>query len=276
MKGITAETNICMVIGDPVRHSLSPAMHNAGYRALGIEDAFIYVACRVTPAALSDFTAGVRAMGIRGVSCGIPHKREIIKYLDGIDPVAQKIGAVNTVVNDQGTLTGFNTDWLGIRTPLLARTDLSGKRVALLGAGGAARAALHALCESGALVTIFNRTPQKAIQLSTEFGCRTMPWEERGAVRDMDIIVNTTSVGLGAQSGETPLEAQHIRRHHIVFDAVYGPTDTRLITEARRRNATVITGLEMLLHQGTAQFERYTGHPAPVAAMEKALRKGRK
>jgi shikimate dehydrogenase len=131
---------ICMVIGDPVEHSLSPRMHNAGYRALGIDNEFVYVARKVKTDDLADFVKGVRAIGIRGVSCTIPHKIKIMKFLDEIDATAREIGAVNTVVNEKGKLKGYNTDWLGAVASLEETISLKNKKVALIGAGGVARA----------------------------------------------------------------------------------------------------------------------------------------
>lgn len=271
MKSITAKTKICMVIGDPIEHSLSPLMHNAGYQKLAIEDQFVYAACRVRVAEIAGFIAGVRSMGIRGVSCTLPHKIAVMDHLDRIDDVAEKIGAVNTIVNDHGILKGYNTDWLSVVTPIRELITLKGTSVAILGAGGAARAAVWGLRKAGAKVTIFNRSRDKAEKLAAEFGCAVGDTENMRSVRQMDIIFNATSVGLAPNEHDTPLPKQFITAHHIVFDAVYVPHETQLIRDARDRGARVIHGIEMLLHQGAAQFELYTGRKAPVAAMRSAL-----
>jgi shikimate dehydrogenase len=172
MTTITAKTKICMVIGDPIAHSLSPQLHNAGYQALGIDDKFVYIAAQVKVNHIEDFIKGIRAMNIRGVSCTMPHKLAVMKYLDVIDETAKTIGAVNTIVNQEGILTGYNTDWLGAVTPLEKLTSLKNKEVAVLGAGGAARAIIFGLTKKGAKVTIFNRTREKAEEIAKEFDTR--------------------------------------------------------------------------------------------------------
>jgi shikimate dehydrogenase len=268
---ITGKTRLCMTIGDPVEHSLSPLIHNAAYQALGIDGDFVYVACNVKPEALAALADGVRAMGVRGVSCTRPHKLAIMEYLDEIDAIAKTIGAVNTVVNDNGRLKGYNADWLGIVAPLEALTTLAGKQVALLGAGGAARAAAYGVTQRGAKLTIYNRTLAKAQALANEFGAQARSLDDLSEVKTMDIIMNATAVGLAPNDGETPVSQGLITDRHIVFDAVYAPLETRLLREARQQGARVIPGTEMLLHQGMEQFKLFTGREAPEAAMRAAL-----
>lgn len=268
---ITAKTKICMVIGDPVEHSLGPPMHNAGYQALGIDSEFVFVGCHVKPADLAAFAAGVRAMNIRGSSCTLPHKLEIMHYLDEIDKTAQAIGAVNTVVNDNGRLKGYNTDWIGVVDSLEALTSLKGKKVALLGAGGAARAAAYGVTSRGAKLAIYNRTAEKARQLAGQFGGTAHSLADIADTKAMDIIINATSVGLSPNDQETPLPKHLISAQQIVFDAIYAPVETRLIREAKQRGAQVVPGTEMLLKQGLAQFKLFTGRDAPEAAMRSAL-----
>ncbi len=270
---ITAKTKICMVIGDPVEHSLGPQKYNAVYAQLGIDNEFVYVACRVKITDIADFVRGVRAMGIRGVSCTIPHKVEVMKYLDELDPIAEKIGAVNTVVNDNGVLTGYNTDWLGVVIPLERLTSLNGKNVALLGAGGAARAIVYGLASRGANVTIYNRTIPKAEELAKETGTKVGSSETLKDIKDMDIIINATSVGMQPNEDATPLDQKYITDKHIVLDAVYVPYETRLLKEAKERHAQIIHGAEMLLHQGIAGFKLYTGRDVPEVMMRNALMK---
>jgi len=266
---ITAQTKICMVIGDPVGHSLSPKMHNAGYEALGIDDQFVYIACLVKVKDIENFVKGVRAMKIRGVSCTIPHKMAVIPYLDDIDEVAKKIGSVNTIVNDNGRLIGYNTDWLGILTPLEKITKLNGKTVAIIGAGGAARAVSYAVTSTGAKLTIYNRTIEKAKELAKEFGGVTFSLDELENIANADIIINTTSVGL-INKNETILSKKLISKNQIIFDAVYGG-ETQLLKDAKEKGAQTIAGIEMLLHQGVEQFKLYTGHAAPIDVMRKVL-----
>src|SRR5579859_7110004 len=152
---ITARTNICIIIGDPVEHSLTPQMHNRAYKALGIDGEFVFIAAKVKSSDISLVITSLKSMQVRGITCTIPHKTAVMEYLDDIDDVAKKIGAVNTIVNNKGVLQGYNTDWLGIMKPLQGVTDLQQKRVAILGAGGAARAAVFACMFQGAQVTVY-------------------------------------------------------------------------------------------------------------------------
>lgn len=268
---INATTKLCLVIGDPVEDSLSPQIHNAGYERLGIDADFVYVAARVRPEDLAAFIRAIKAIAIRGFGCKQPHKLAVMPHLDEIDEVARMIGAVNTVVNDNGRLKGYNTDWIGIVAPLEAVTALKGKKVVLLGAGGAARAAAYGLVNKGAELTIYNRTLEKAQQLADQFGGQAHSLDDLAAIKSMDIIVNTTSVGLPLANDETPLPQASMNAKQIVFDAVYSSGDTRLLREAAQQGAQVIRGTEMLLHQGMEQFKLFTGRDAPEEAMRAAL-----
>lgn len=272
---ISGKTKICVIIGDPVEHSLSPAMHNAAYEALGIDGEFVFIASHVKVENVKEVVQAVRVMNIRGLTCTIPHKLEVIKYLDEIDPIAKKIGAVNTVVNEKGVLKGYNTDWLGTVTPLEnAIGNLKGKSVALVGAGGAARAMAYGVLEKGATLSIFNRTTAKAQILADELGADIPVYsfnEMQDEISNHDIILNATSVGMGDQVDQTPVPKEYIQKNQVVFDAVYAPRETRLLKEAEEQGAITIQGIEMLLHQGTAQFELYTGRKAPIEVMRKVL-----
>jgi shikimate dehydrogenase len=268
---ITAKTTVCMVIGDPVEHSLSPTIHNAGYRAAELSDQFIYVASRVDPANIEAFANGMRAMNIRGASCTMPHKEIIMPYLDEIDEIAKKIGAVNTVVQENGILKGYNTDWLGTVTPLKAVTDLRGKNVAILGAGGASKAMAYGLVNEGAIVTAYNRTLSKAEAIAREFGCKAATLDDTESLQSADIICNATSVGMGETTGQSPIDVSWLSNKQIVFDAIYSPYETALLKGAAKCGARVIHGTEMLLHQALPQFKLYTGVDAPVTAMRQAL-----
>lgn len=281
---ISGKTKLCMIIGDPVEHSLSPAMHNAAYEALGIDDQFVFVASHVDIKKIEIVVNAVRVIGIRGLTCTIPHKIEVMKYLDWIDPVAEKIGAVNTVVNDDGVLKGYNTDWLGTVIPLqqlLKVERLGGRNIALIGAGGAARAMAYGVIERGADLTIFNRSIEKAQELAQDLGPHVdvkpmTALVETDSLGDFDIILNATSLGMGEHIEETPIPKSHIQKKHVVFDAVYAPRETRLLREAAEQGAQTIQGLEMLLHQGAAQFELYTGKKAPVEIMRECLMRNEK
>jgi shikimate dehydrogenase len=266
---ITAKTKICMVIGDPIEHSLSPQMHNAGYEALHIDNQFVYVACHVDVKHIENFITGVRAMRIRGISCTIPHKIAIMPYLDEIDETAKKIGAVNTIVNEDGKLIGYNTDWLGILTPLEKITKLKDKTIALIGAGGAARAIAYAVTKQNAKLTIYNRTFEKAKKLADEFESTALSLNQIENIKYANIIINATSVGL-KNKNETIVPKQYITKNQIIFDAVYGH-ETKILKDAKEKGAKTISGIDMLLYQGLAQFKLFTGLDAPVEAMKKVL-----
>ena len=270
---LSAKTKICLIIGDPVSHSLSPAMHNAGYEALGIDNQFVFLGAKVNIKDIGVAVECMRKMGIHGLTCTIPHKVAVMKFLDKIDATAKKIGAVNTVLNQNRKLIGFNTDWQGIVIPLERITKLSGKKALVLGAGGAARAVIFGLLNRKAKVCIFNRTKEKAVKLAQEFDCQVTDLSTESEIKDFDIIINTTSVGMKPLENKTPISTKFISARQIVFDIVYAPFDTKLLKEAKKRGARIIHGIEMLLHQGTAQFEIYTRHKAPEEVMRKTLLK---
>lgn len=267
---ITARSSLCLIIGDPVSHSLSPSMHNAAYASAGLH--FVMAGAHVQADGLSDALKGMRALGIKGLAVTMPHKVAILPLLDVVDPIARTIGAVNTVVNDNGVLTGFNTDWLGILRPLERTIDLAGRTVALLGAGGAAQAALYACTSGGASVTIFNRSIEKASAIAEKFGCAVRPLDTTNDLSTFDIIINTTSVGMSPNLDQSPIPESAICKHHIVFETIYAPNITKLLKVSQRVGARTITGLDMFLEQGLAQFQLHTGVKAPRDEMEKILR----
>lgn len=272
MSQISSKTKISFVIGDPVQHSLSPLMHNAGYEALKIDDRFVFLAAHVTPQNLGTAISGMRALGVLGISVTIPHKQTVIPLLDSIDDLAKKIGAVNTIVNQKGQLRGFNTDWLGLVLPIERAGTIGGKKIAILGAGGAARAAVFGMKQKGGQVTIFNRTFERAQSLAKEFGCEAKALTVESKFSNFEIIINCTSVGMSTKTLESPIKESELGSSHIVFDCVYGHQPTKLITDARKAGATAIDGVEMLLFQGIEQFNFYTEHQAPEEAMRTALR----
>jgi shikimate dehydrogenase len=267
---LDAKTRLCGIIGNPVEHSLSPAMHNAAFEQLGLN--FAYLAFRVTD--VEGAIRGVRAFDIRGLSVTVPHKVAVIPFLDEIDPVARAIGAVNTVVNDGGRLKGYNTDWTGFVRSLERHVPPAGRRVALLGAGGAARAIAFGLKEKGAALTILNRAEEiaMALDLAAEIGC---PYGDLGridAVSGADIVVNATSVGMAPLQDRTVVDPACLRPEQVVVDIVYNPLETRFLKEARARGCRTVPGYEMLLLQGVTQFELWTGQPAPVELMRTVLK----
>lgn len=250
----------CLVIGDPVEHSLSPEIHNLGYEKLGFDE-FEYNTKRVAADELAAFIFQVRSKNIRGISLTMPHKELVMPLLDEIHTSAQEIGAVNTIVNQHGKLTGYNTDYLGALRPLQKLTELKNKKVAILGAGGTAKAFAYGLTKAGAVVTIYNRTGSKAKELADKFGCKYSGLDKQDGIKDADIICNTTSVGM--DEDKSPIDPSIIKSNHIVFDVVYSPVDTTLLKAAGDKGAKTISGIEMLLEQAFAQFKLFTRREAP-------------
>jgi len=265
---INADTRICCLIGDPVGHSLSPLIHNAGYQALGINYAYI-------PFRVSDIRGaieGIRALGIRGASVTIPHKTKVLKYLDKLDPLAEKIGAVNTIVNEDGVLTGYNTDGDGAIQALEETTALEGKKVILIGSGGAASAIAFGLKAKGAKLVVLNRTEDKAKRLAKKVNAEGFGGLNRlPEISSADILINATPVGMPPETDQTVIPKDLLHNRLTVFDIVYNPGETRLIAEARERGCAIVHGYKMLLYQAVKQFELFTGLKAPLKAMESAL-----
>jgi shikimate dehydrogenase len=247
---------------------LGRAMHEAGYRALGL--AFAYVPFEVRD--LEGAITGMRALGIRGFGISQPFKQRVIPLLDGREAVAERIGAVNTVVNDQGHLVGHNTDWMGAMGALEETGKLADKRVLLVGAGGASRAIAFGLRDRGARTTIANRDLPKAESLALEVGARPAPFDETVRAGDYDVVINATVLGQGDGDLGSPIPENAIRAGQAVMDIVYKPVRTRLIEAAERRGAVAIHGGRMLLHQAASQFELYTLRAPPLDVMDAALR----
>lgn len=256
---------VYLLFGDPVGHSLSPVMHRAAFAAAGIPG--VYAAVRTTD--IRRALEGMRALGIRGASVTLPHKEAAAPLLDRLDPAAAAIGAVNTLLNTGGEIHGYNTDVEGALSALAEKTTLAGKRVAVLGAGGAARAVVYGLRREGARPTVFNRTARRGERLAAELGADFSPWEEFSAAA-FDILVNTTPVGMHPHAAESPLPAEKLAPHLVVMDIVYNPLRTRLLADAEAAGCRVIDGLSMFVHQGVRQFELWTGRHAPYAVMRLA------
>ncbi len=278
---INGKTKTCAIIGDPIEHSMSPIIQNAAFRACNLD--CVYVAFRVKREDLKEAIKGFRAIGIRGLNVTIPHKVAIMPLLDAVDPVAEAIGSVNTVVNDNGRLTGYNTDAPGFLEPLANREiELKGKNVTVLGAGGAARAVTFMLANEGANLTLLNRTLARAEELANRIESslkkKIAVLELNGknlesAVAGADIVVNTTSVGMTPGVNETPVPAGLLRRGMAVYDIIYNPVETRLLREAREKGAVTLNGVEMLAWQGALAFEKWTAYKAPIDIMLQELRK---
>jgi len=235
-------------------------MHNAAFHALGLDA--VYVAFDVIADALAPAIAGIRALGLAQIAVSIPHKQAVIEYLDEVDDNARRIGAVNTVTARDGRLVGSNTDWIGSNRALEREIELSGKRVVVLGAGGAARAVTFGLLEKGAQVHVANRSIERAERLAKELGAASAGPLESIVDQAYEVLVNTTSVGL--RSDESPIPADWVNEGSVVMDAVYDPEETRLLRDARARGATPLGGKWMLVYQAAEQLEMWSGHEAPI------------
>jgi len=278
---ISGKTRICGIIGDPVEHTMSPAIHNAAFNEMGLD--YLYLPFRVRRKELGRAIDGMRALNIRGLNVTIPHKVDVIPFLDELDPLAERIGAVNTIVNDDGVLRGYNTDATGFLQALLDEgIEPEGKNVVVLGAGGASRAVSFVLAERGAHLIILNRlleldwAEELAGRISNIFGREVKALELNnenlaGALKGADILVNATSVGMSPNINETLVMSDLIEPTLVVVDVVYNPIKTRLLGEAEAAGARAISGLAMLVWQGALAFEKWTGLEAPVRMMMKEV-----
>jgi shikimate dehydrogenase len=262
-----ARTALCGIVLHPAGHTRSPAMHNAAFRALGIDA--VYLAFDVPPASLGAAIRGARALGVRQLAVSLPHKIAVMEHLDELEPTARQIGAVNTVTRQGERLVGGNTDWLGAVRALERQTTLEGARAVVLGAGGSARAVVFGLLRRGASVTVLNRTPQRAEDLAAALGASGAGPLERLAQTPHDVLVNTTSVGLRSEG--SPVAAEWISADAVVMDAVYDPPLTRLLRDAQARGARVVGGKWMLVYQAAEQFALWTGREAPLEQMAEAF-----
>lgn len=270
---IDAQTKFIVIIGDPVTHSLSPAMHNTAYQATGLEKEYVYLASDTNVEEVGNVIQAMRAMhNFHGLTCTAPHKVKAMSYLDEIDEKARNIGAVNTILKEEGILKGYNTDWLGIVTPLRKKVPrLKDKNVLVIGAGGAARAAIYGALHESCEVAILNRNVETARRLAGEFGCDLLFTASPSSIAPFDIIINTTPLGMPPYEKESPFPDGLLHMDQVVFDVVYHPRETALLRQALSAGSPCIYGWEMLLHQATAQFTLYTGRDAPEAVMQNVI-----
>jgi 3-dehydroquinate dehydratase/shikimate dehydrogenase len=258
---VDAATKVYGVAGNPIRSSLSPIMMNTAFRRETVNA--VYLALQTTK--LSDLLKLIHEIPLQGVSITMPLKQEVLPHLEQTDPLSAKIGAVNTIRLLDGKLYGFNTDVAGIITPLEKRLSLRGAKVLVLGAGGAARAAVFGLRDRGAEVFIYNRTPETAQKLARQSGSKTIK-KDALPKTTFDVIINATPIGMAGNKSPQLLEPKDLNTR-IVFDLVYNPLETPLIRMARQAGITIITGVEMFVQQGARQFEIFTGKPAPEEEM---------
>jgi len=276
---ISGRTRICGIIGDPIEHTVSPVMHNVAFKNKGVD--YLYLPFRVKREELGKAIEGMRALNIRGLNVTIPHKVAVIQFLDELDHLADRIGAVNTIVNDDGVLTGYNTDATGFLQALLGKgIEPKGKKVVILGAGGASRAISFILAERGSSLFLLNRTWDKAKacadRISEIFQSEATALKLDGenlaaALSKADILINATSVGMSPDINETPVTSNLLKPSLVVFDIVYNPIKTRLQREAEAVGATTISGLDMLVWQGALAFEKWTGLKAPIGVMREKV-----
>lgn len=274
LDAVTEKTGL---IGHPVAHSKSPEMMNEAFRQEGLP--WVYLAFDVASEELGRAVAGLKSLGFRGWNVTIPHKVAVMEYLDEVEESAREIGAVNTVIRREGRLIGTNTDGAGYLESLVRETglDVKGSRVVILGAGGAARAVGYTLARAGAeQIRIVNRTEKKAKDLADHLRRWTRadgipPGEAGTAIREADLLVQSTSVGMHPHTEDCPVDPACLHKELLVSDLIYHPRETRLLQEAKARGARVHSGLGMLLHQGALAYERWTGQRAPVERMGEVL-----
>jgi shikimate dehydrogenase len=267
---INGRTKVYGIIGNPVTHSLSPLMHNRAFAACKENRVYIPLPTADLHAAVE----GLKAMHIDGASVTIPFKQQVIDLLDEIDPRAARIGAVNTVLvrrdRNGARLFGTNTDWLGSNRAILDHIELHGSRAVILGAGGAARGIGFGLLEAGAKVEIKSRSEAKGRLLATQLDCGWSPLQEPPE-QEATILINATSVGMEPDSEVSPIDQRLLDGYRVIMDIVYAPLETQLLKDGAARGCICINGLEMLLYQGVAQFELWTGLEAPVEVMRQAM-----
>ena len=276
---IKGSTNIVGLIGHPVEHSFSPPMHNAAFEALGMD--YAYVAFDVDPSDLKSAIDGAKSLNIKGFNVTIPHKIQVMDYLDEIDEVAGLIGAVNTI--DFKEMKGYNTDGIGAIKAIEEVISVKDKNVVIAGAGGASRAISFYIAKYGAeSLTILNRNVRKAQNLVEDvLNSGLIDSVKSGSIStindcliDADILIDTTPVGMHPHINDEPIAlAEDMHEDLVVFDAVYNPNETVLLKEAIEAGAKPVYGIKMLLYQGAESFEIWTGKKAPIDIMEEALRK---
>jgi shikimate dehydrogenase len=280
MGEIDSRTKLTGLFGHPVGHSLSPLMHNCAFQKMGLP--FIYAAFDIEPTHIGSAVESIRALGLRGVNVTIPHKVAVMPFLDEIDEEARQIGAVNTIVNENGRLIGYNTDGRGYVQSLIEEEDIhpAHARVLMLGAGGAARGVALALIRAGVeRVLITNRTYAKAEQLAVELShlfpgkhIRAISKEQiASAIRESTLLVQTTSIGMHPDNEASPIPAEYLHSGLLVSDLIYNPLQTRIQRDALAAGARTHSGAGMFIYQGALSFEYWTGTKAPVDAMKEVV-----
>lgn len=256
-------SEIFAVFGNPIGHSLSPIMHNAAFKRMKISAHYVPFCVKN----VEDAVRGIRGLDIRGVSITIPFKTTVMPYLDEVDESSLRIGAVNTILNvDNGRLKGFNTDWIGLNRDLEESLEIRGKTFAILGAGGAARAAVFGILKEGGIPVIFNRTIETAEKVAREFACPFYALSEIEKIK-ADCLINTTSAGMAPDIDKSPLMKESLMNFRWVVDIIYNPLKTKLLRAAEEAGCIVLDGVGMFVHQGAEQTKIWTGMEPPRALM---------
>lgn len=263
---IDHHTAVYGVVGFPLGHTLSPIMHNAAIKAEDLNA--VYLAFETED--INGCIQGMRAFGIKGLSVTLPYKSVVISYLDEVDPLAEEIGAVNTIVNDRGRLVGYNTDAQGALKALSEVADISGRHCLLVGAGGAARAIGFILRRQGLHLTVVNRSSRRGEELAGSLECAFVPLEQIGTIQG-DILVQTTPIGMYPAEDQCVVPSDVLKEGMVVMDIIYNPIKTKLLLEAERRGCKTIDGVSMFIYQGAEQFRLWTGLEAPMSAMTNAV-----
>lgn len=269
--------NLYGVIGDPIAHSMSPIMHNDAFREMQLEH--VYYPFHITPDHLADGIKGMKVLGISGFNVTIPHKVKILQLLDGIDPLAKAIGAVNTVVRENDSFIGYNSDGLGFIRSLKEewKPDLTNEKVLIIGAGGAAKAIYYSLVYEGVqAIDICNRTPERAKQLvdGCPYPCQSKIYllnEAEENLGEYTLIIQTTSIGMSPNTELTPISLKNIKPSTHVVDIIYNPFETVLLKKARQLGATTSNGIGMFIYQGAIAFEKWTGLTPNIERMKKIV-----
>jgi len=275
---VSGKTKVYGVIGDPIEHSLSPAIQNAAFSASKLD--CLFLAFRVKSDDIGKALSGMRALGIQGLNVTMPHKNAVISFLDEVDQNAKLLNAVNTIKNDDGRLYGLNTDGVGALNALRENgVEPKGKKVTLLGAGGAAKAIAFVLAGEVDELSIVNRTLQSAADLanllyqkfsSKVFAYTLSPLAIKANLAEADLLINASSVGMKPNVNQSPVPRRWLKKDLAVMDIVYSPVETKLAKDAKASGAKVVSGVEMLVYQGAASFEFWTGRKAPIEVMKKA------
>ncbi|MBP7735808.1 MAG: shikimate dehydrogenase [Spirochaetes bacterium] len=274
---INSRTALYCIFGNPVRHSISPVIHNAAFREMNVDA--VYLAFE--PMSIGEAVSSLKTLGIKGASITIPFKIDVCGHCDEIDSLAAGIGSVNTIANRDGRIIGYNTDGYGaVRSIEQRGISVDGKTCLILGNGGSARAIAFTLAGHGASIIIAGRNEQRISKLAGDIG--TISRKARSILlnsidnvfmESVDIIINTTPIGMTPDTGSVPIDIELIKKRHIVFDIVYAPHETRLLAVAREKGCPTVFGVDMLVMQGARQFEIWTGMDAPIETMRRAAHK---